>query len=106
MLKVNEAARVPQILRTAPRHPVAAAADAVPRAGIAAERFCEQARRIEDFGYRCWTFESPLFNPQNFNRRSDDIFPGRLALVLLAVPEERDSDAAIAGVDGLIPVSI
>ncbi len=46
------------------------------------------AVRARDFGYRCWRVETPLFNPANFNRSDDDIFPGRSTLALLAIPEE------------------
>lgn len=44
------------------------------------------------FGYRCWRIETALFNPANFNRRETDIFGGRAALALMAVPEECDVD--------------
>jgi hypothetical protein len=38
-----------------------------------------------------------LFNPQNFNRRDADIFSGRSAIALLAIPEEIDVDVALHG---------
>jgi hypothetical protein len=44
-----------------------------------------------DFGYRCWKVEHAYFNPQNFNRRETDIFAGRAALAVLAMPEEADA---------------
>jgi precorrin-6B methylase 2 len=48
-------------------------------------RLTERAR---EFSYRCWRMETALFNPRNFNRRETDIFGGRTALALLAIPEE------------------
>jgi hypothetical protein len=39
--------------------------------------------------------ETPLFNPQNFNRRETDIFDGGSALALLAIPEETEVDVAL-----------
>jgi len=55
------------------------------------------ANRAREFGYRCWRMESPLFNPENFNRRDDDIFSGGVALALLAFPEEIEVDVALDG---------
>jgi tetratricopeptide (TPR) repeat protein len=49
--------------------------------------------RAKDLGYRCWVHEAPLYNPQNFNRREGDIFGGRVAITLCAIPEEIDADA-------------
>jgi hypothetical protein len=46
------------------------------------------AQRAKEFSYRCWRMETALFNPENFNRRDDDIFAGQTALALLATPEE------------------
>lgn len=46
------------------------------------------AERIREYGYRTWRMETPLFNPDNFNRRTDDIFDGKTALTLVALPEE------------------
>ena len=48
----------------------------------------EISTRAKDLGYRCWRIESPLFNPDNFNRRENDIFNGQGAFALLAIPEE------------------
>jgi FkbM family methyltransferase len=48
-----------------------------------------------EFSYRCWRTDTPLFNPRNFNRRSDDIFSGRRIASLLAIPEEIDVDVAM-----------
>jgi hypothetical protein len=53
------------------------------------------ADRAREFGYRCWRVATPLFNPDNFNRRDDDIFPGRSAWALLAVPEEIEVDVPL-----------
>jgi precorrin-6B methylase 2 len=53
------------------------------------------ASRVKEFSYRCWRMETALFNPQNFNRREADIFSGRTALALLAIPEEIEVDIAL-----------
>lgn len=53
------------------------------------------ADRLRDFGYRRWRMETPLFNPDNFNRRDHDIFSGQSALALLAIPEEIDVDIVL-----------
>jgi len=62
----------------------------------------ELAERAREFSYRCWRMETALFNPQNFNRRETDIFDGRTALALLAIPEEIDVDVAL---DGCVEIS-
>ena len=46
--------------------------------------------RVRELGYRTWRMETPMFSPSNFNRREDDIFGGRSALALVALPEEID----------------
>ena len=53
------------------------------------------AERVKAFSYRCWRLETALFNAANFNRRDTDIFAGRKALALLAIPEEVDVDMAL-----------
>jgi hypothetical protein len=55
----------------------------------------ELTRGAQAFSYRCWRMETALFNPDNFNRRDTDIFSGRTALALLAIPEEIDVDIAL-----------
>jgi hypothetical protein len=45
---------------------------------------------VADFGYHSLRVDAPLFDPENFNRRSDDIFGGRMGFALFALPEERD----------------
>jgi tetratricopeptide (TPR) repeat protein len=55
----------------------------------------EVAERAREFGYRCWRMDTALFNPANFNRRETDIFSGRTALALLAIPEEIDVDITL-----------
>lgn len=57
----------------------------------------ESAARVREFGYRCWRMDVAWFNPENFNRRDDDIFAGRTALALLAIPEESEVDVAQNG---------
>jgi len=49
-------------------------------------------QRANDFGYGCWRMETPLHNAANFNRRDKDIFEGRMAAVLIALPEENGLD--------------
>jgi hypothetical protein len=55
------------------------------------------AERVREYSYRCWRMEVPLFNPDNFNRRDNDLFAGRTALALLAIPEEVDVDIVLTG---------
>ena len=55
------------------------------------------ASRAKELSYRCWRMDSALFNPQNFNQRDTDIFSGRTASALLAIPEEIDVDVALQG---------
>jgi FkbM family methyltransferase len=45
-------------------------------------------------GYRCWRLSTPLFDPQNFNHRDTDIFSGKHAIALLAIPEEIEVNMA------------
>jgi hypothetical protein len=52
--------------------------------------------KAKDFGYRCFVVETPLFNLANFNLRATDIFKGRSALALLAIPEETEIDISLA----------
>ena len=54
-------------------------------------------RRLQACSYRCWRQETPLFNPDNFNRRANDIFSRHCSLALIAFPEESESLAAPAG---------
>ena len=53
------------------------------------------AHRVKEFSYRCWRVKTALFNPQNFNRRDDDIFSGHTESALLAIPEEIEVDIAL-----------
>lgn len=57
---------------------------------------------LRDHAYQCRRFRAPLFNPANYNRRSDDIFGGRLAYGLLGIPEEVEIDTEL---EGCTPVS-
>jgi len=52
------------------------------------------AAKAMDLGYRCFRMETPLFNPNNFNQRLVDVFEGRTATALLAIPEETSIDVA------------
>jgi hypothetical protein len=51
-------------------------------------------RNLKDFSYRCWRIETPLFNPANFNNHEADVFDGRMAYAILAIPEEIEVDGA------------
>ena len=55
------------------------------------------ASRARDVGYRCWQMSTSLFNPDNYNRRDSDIFGGRRALAMLAIPEEVALDGSPDG---------
>ena len=61
------------------------------------EALVEADAHLREFGYRCWRMESPWFNSSNFNRRDEDIFAGRTALALVAIPEEMEGDMAQFG---------
>ncbi|CAG0982522.1 hypothetical protein BURK1_01822 [Burkholderiales bacterium] len=61
------------------------------------ESLARLAARVREFGYRTWRMETPYFPPSNFNRRGDDIFGGRTALALIALPEEADLREPPAG---------
>ncbi len=61
--------------------------------GTAVDRVAAIARA---HGYRCWRHECALFNPDNFNRRDNDIFAGRIAFALLAFPEEAEVERLLA----------
>jgi tetratricopeptide (TPR) repeat protein len=55
------------------------------------------AGRLKLFGYQCWRTRNPLFNPDNFYRHDQDVFSGRVADAILAIPEEIDVDVALDG---------
>jgi tetratricopeptide (TPR) repeat protein len=57
------------------------------------------AARVKEFSYRCWSMHTGLFDPNNFNLRDNDIFNGRVALALLAIPEEVPVEVDL---DGLV----
>jgi tetratricopeptide (TPR) repeat protein len=66
---------------------------AAPNAGV----LRGMATVVRACSYRTWKIETALFNPVNFNVRNDDIFCGRTALALLAVPEEIEMDIVVDG---------
>jgi hypothetical protein len=53
--------------------------------------------RLKDHGYQCWKMTTPYFNPRNFNRRDINIFSGRSALAVLAIPEEVEATIEFDG---------
>jgi tetratricopeptide (TPR) repeat protein len=55
------------------------------------------ALQTKDYGYRCWKMETPLFNPNNFNLRTNDIFAASSAVALLAIPEESEQGMLTEG---------
>lgn len=57
----------------------------------------ESVRATRDSGYQSWRVSTPLFNPGNYNERTDDMFPGKAALGLLSIPEEIEMDVEIEG---------
>jgi tetratricopeptide (TPR) repeat protein len=50
---------------------------------------------LRDHGYQCRRFRAPLFNAANYNRRTEDLFDGRIAMGLLGIPEEVEIDVAL-----------
>ena len=54
-------------------------------------------RRLQGCSYRCWRYEASLFNPDNFNQRTNDIFDGRVSIALLAYPEESEVRLTLDG---------
>jgi hypothetical protein len=60
-----------------------------------ADELARLAARVRDFGFACWHFEAPLFNSQNFNNRDNDVFSGRTASALFALPEECAADVSL-----------
>jgi hypothetical protein len=56
---------------------------------------------VKQFGYRCWRVDTPLFSPDNFNRRDDHIFDGLSAVALLALPEEKALEPSFVRCVGL-----
>ncbi len=53
--------------------------------------------RLRELGYRFWRMETALFNPDNFNHRTDDLFAGHKVTSLLAIPEEIDIAVELPG---------
>lgn len=50
---------------------------------------------LRDCGYGLWDFSAPLFDPENYNRRDEDIFDGRCARGTLGIPEEINVDVEL-----------
>ena len=94
--KVNECAEPIEVLKSAvdtfwKLRPVVFAA-AVDDEGVH-----EMAALMRSCSYRTWRHTIPLFNPRNFNLRTENIFEGKVAHALFAVPEEVEMDIAIDG---------
>jgi FkbM family methyltransferase len=45
-------------------------------------------RLLGELGYVCWWHTPPLFNPDNFARQLENIFPGIVSINLLCLPSE------------------
>jgi len=89
VLKINSPASAIDLIR--------GAADTVWRlrpllvlSGVDEADLASVKRSTSDFGYRAFRGDVPWFNPQNFNRRRENVFGNRSETVILAVPEERD----------------
>ena len=96
ILKINRADHATQV--------VAGASDTIWRlrpllivAGLRGDGIQSAVGIARDFGYRSFFRDVPWFNPQNFNRRSEDVFGDRTDTVLLGVPEEREGFASPQG---------
>jgi hypothetical protein len=61
------------------------------------EEVPDLARLARDHSYQPWQFRAPLFRPDNYNRRIDDIFSGRQVQGVFCVPEEVEMDVVIEG---------
>jgi hypothetical protein len=55
------------------------------------------ASAVESHGYRCWRLETPMRSPANFNRRVVDPSDRRVAVALVAIPEERATTIVVDG---------
>jgi hypothetical protein len=93
-LKVNECVDPIEVLKSAvdtfwKLRPIVFAA-AVDDEGVD-----EMAALMRSCSYRTWRHTTPLFNPGNFNLRTANIFEGKVAHALFAVPEEVEMDVAI-----------
>jgi tetratricopeptide (TPR) repeat protein len=87
LLKINESADAKFVIQGAMK----TLARCRPRLFVASaheETLRHVAAVVREFRLACWKVESPLFNTGNFNRRDVDVFEGRKALALLAVPAE------------------
>jgi hypothetical protein len=49
-----------------------------------------------DYGYQSRRLSTPLFNAQNYNQRSDDIFSGQAMQAVVLVPEEIEMDVDLS----------
>jgi tetratricopeptide (TPR) repeat protein len=95
-VKINQGALAPAIVRGASEslwrlRPVLLISEIEP---VELDSLVELTR---DFSYRSWKMETPLFSPENFNRREEDAFCGRIGTALLCIPEEVDIDVRAYG---------
>jgi hypothetical protein len=56
---------------------------------------------FEQFSYRCWRFDAPLFNPGNYNCRDTNVFDGHTVSALLAITEKIEINATLDGCNAL-----
>jgi len=96
LLKIGEDAPAPDVLAGA-RETLWRLRPALCIAASDPAELRELTTLAKDLGYRCWKLETPLFNPDNFNRRGSDIFSGRKTSALFAIAEELETDFPLAG---------
>jgi hypothetical protein len=52
---------------------------------------------VRDHAYQSWILDLPMFNPANYNQRSEDIFPGKRLTGIFCIPEEIEVDVELEG---------
>jgi precorrin-6B methylase 2 len=58
---------------------------------------------LRSYGYRCWSFTSPIYNDDNFNRRRDNLFGSEVSVAIVAFPEEIDVRAGLERAIEIVP---
>jgi FkbM family methyltransferase len=52
------------------------------------EKSPELLTLLDELGYNCWWHLPPLFNPDNFAKESENIFPGIVSINLICLPKD------------------
>lgn len=65
------------------------------------EKAAELLTLLHDLEYQMWEHEPPLYSPDNFRGKRDDVFAGVVSKNILALPKEKYADLT-----GLIPLRI